>query len=225
MPPVPLARLLRLVDSPEAIDDLRAYFEPARIPGTPPRFPGSRFDFVGGGGDRPEAANRITYDDLVAVTLLGAGVPGDVALQLLEGDLGKDIARLLRDIPPDAAMEAPSAADFFTTVSPARVALDLLEGPHGMSWFSTGTLLARKRPRLLPVHDRIARCAYGRLDEQVSWLLGALSGGDPRLLDGLLAAREAAGVPDRVSLLRVLDVVVWMRHRPVHLENGCPGLT
>ena len=49
-----------------------------------PRYSSSRFEFLAGRGDRPEAANPVTLDDLVAVTLLSVDVPGDVAPQLLE---------------------------------------------------------------------------------------------------------------------------------------------
>ena len=230
MPPVTLDRVLQVVRSPRAIADLSAYVEPARAPGAVPRHPGSRFEFLAGGGDRPEAADRITHDDLVAVSLLSAGVPGDVALQLLEGALGRDIASLLESVPVDVGIEDPAAVQLFSTVSPVTLARDLLEEPPGMDWFLASTLLARKRPRLVPVYDRVGRCAYGLPDEQWGWMLqafqddGAYQGGKARLHDELVAAREAARVPERISPLRVLDVIVWMRHRPVHLENGCPGL-
>jgi len=90
--------------------------------------------------------------------------------------------------------------------------------------FSTAhALLARKRPRLIPVYDRVVRCLAGRPDESWGWHLDVLAP-DAGIADRLVAARRAARVPDEVSTLRVLDVVLWMRHRPVHLENGCPGL-
>ena len=201
-----------------------AYFEPEREPGRPPRYSGSRFEFLGGGGDRPETANRITYDDLVAITLLSVDVPGDVALKLLEGDLGPDIARHLERIPADVGIEEPAAANLFATSSHARVAWDLLEEPHGMGWVITGKLLARKRPRLIPVYDRVVRCAFGRPDGAWNWLLAMFAAEQHRLADALVTARQEAGVPEGVSPLRVLDVIVWMRHRPIHLATGCPGL-
>ncbi|MGY2075033.1 DUF6308 family protein [Blastococcus sp. SYSU DS0828] len=222
--PIELSRLLSIVEDPRTTEDLRKYFEPTRAPGTMPRYSGSRFEFLAGGGDRPETADRITVDDLVAVTLLSVDVPGDVALQLLEGDLGCDISRHLQRIPTDMAISDHAAAQHFASHSHARVAWDLLEEPYGMGWVITGKLLARKRPRLLPVYDRVVRCAYGRPDGLWSWLFAMFADDGARLSDRLLAAREAAGVSPGVSALRVLDVIVWMRHRPVHLLNGCPGL-
>lgn len=221
--PIDISRLLSIVDDPRAVDDLGRYFQPERTAGTMPRYSGSRFEFLGGGGDRPEIADRITVDDLVAVTLLSVDVPGDVALQLLEGELGHDISRHLEHIPTDVAIGDPAAGEHLVTSSHASVAWDLLEEPRGMGWVITGKLLARKRPRLLPVYDRVVRCAYGRPDGLWSWLFAMFADDDARLNDRLLAAREAADVPHEVSALRVLDVIVWMRHRPGHLMNGCHG--
>jgi hypothetical protein len=222
--PITTVRLLDVVTDPRAVDDLVAYFEPGRAPGTPPRYSGSRFEFLAGGGDRAETANRITFDDLVAVSLLSVDVPGDVALALLEGDLGPDVSRHLERIPVDVGIEEPAAAEHFATSSSARVAWDLLEEPHGMGWVLTNKLLARKRPRLLPVYDNVVQCAYGRPVGFWNWLLAMFTDTDARLAERLVAVRKAAGVSAEVSVLRVLDVVIWMRHRPVHLVNGCPGL-
>jgi hypothetical protein len=37
-------------------------------------------------------------------------------------------------------------------------------------------------------------------------------------------AREDADLTEQISLLRTLDVVVWMRHRNSHRPSRCPGL-
>jgi hypothetical protein len=31
-------------------------------------------------------------------------------------------------------------------------------------------------------------------------------------------------VPEAVSPLRVLDVIIWMRHEGEHGQDGCPGM-
>lgn len=219
--PVDLDTLLAVLDQPQSVADLSRYFEPGRPAGTAPRYSGSRFEFLAGGGDRPEVANTITADDLVAVTMLSVDVPGDVALALLEGSLGPDISWHLAQIPTDVSISDPAAVDLFGTASHARVAWDLLEEPHGMGWVITHKLLARKRPRLLPVYDRVVRCALGQPPGPWNWLLTLFA--DGRLHQRLTAVRDEAGVSPHVSALRVLDVVVWMRHRPAHLNNNCPG--
>jgi hypothetical protein len=215
--PVDVDTLLAVVDDPQSVEDLAWYFEPDPRP----HHPGSRFESLAGGGDRPEVANTITADDLVAVSLLGAGVPGDVALAVLEGDLGPDISRHLAEISTGVGIGDLAAADLLGTSGSAAVAHDLLAEPPGMSQDAASTLLARKRPRLLPVNDRVVRCAYGSPPELEHWLLTVFA--DSRLDRRLLAARDRAGVSPHVSALRVLHVVVWMRHAPAHLEHHCPG--
>jgi hypothetical protein len=221
--PIELSRLLTWIDDPQAIDHLHCYFEPARAQGTMPHYSGSRFEFLAGGGDRPETANQITLDDLVAVTLLSVDVPGDVTLQLLEGNLGSDITRHLEQIPTDVSINDPAATELFATGSHARMAWALLKQPHGMGWVITNKLLARKRPQLIPVYDGVVRCAYGNPAGLWNWLTTMFAENGGILNDHLLAVRDSATVPPGVSTLRVLDVIVWMHHRPDHRRTGCLG--
>jgi hypothetical protein len=220
--PVDLATLLAVVDAPQAADDLAAYFRPA-LPGAAPVYSGSRFEFLAGGGDRPETADVITTDDLVAVTLLRVDVPGDVALHLLEGDLGREITRHLEQIPTDVGISDPAAAALLADGGPADVAWHLLEQQHGMGWVVTNKLLARKRPRLIPVYDTVVACALGSPAGLWNWLVPLFADGE--LEKHLVAARERAGIPAEVTPLRVLDVVVWMDHRTAHQRQGCTGPT
>jgi hypothetical protein len=113
------------------------------------------------------------------------------------------------------------AAEHFAVGSPARQAWDLLNAPHGMGWVTAGKLLARKRPRLIPVYDQVVRCAYGRPDGVWNWLVGCFAADDGALSERLCAAREAAGVSAAVAPLRVLDVIIWMRHREDHRRGSC----
>lgn len=92
-----------------------------------------------------------------------------------------------------------------------------------MGWVITNNLLARKRPSLVPVYDRVVRCAYGYPAGLWNWLVTMFAEDGGVLNHRLLAAREAAGVSPQVSALRVLDVIVWMRHQPSHLLSRCPG--
>jgi hypothetical protein len=221
--PIDLPTLLSWVEHPQATEHLRSYYEPDRAPEAMPYYAGSRFEFFAGGGDRPETADRITLDDLVAVTMLRVDVPGDVALQLFEGDLGPAIAEHLEHIPTDVSINDPAAAELFADGSPARRAWALLEKPFRMGWVTTNKLLARKRPQLIPVYDQVVQCAFGEPAGLWNWLV-AMFADDGRVLnDRLLAARDAAGVSRDVTALRVLDVIVWMRHRTDHRLGRCPN--
>lgn len=221
---VNLEQLLSLADEAAAVPNLVAYFGTDLPPGSAPRYTGGRFEGLAGGGDRADAADRIHADDLVAVEMLSVQVPGPVALALLEGSLGRDVAVQLVQIPTDVSIGDPAAVELLGDGGPADVAWTLLEQPRNMGWVTAGKLLARKRPRLVPVYDNVVRCAFGRPAKPWAWLHARFVEDDGVLIDRLAVARGAAGVPPTVSPLRVLDVLVWMRHRPEHLRGACPGL-
>lgn len=212
-------RLQSFITSPQAAADLRRYFGIGLPPGAV-AFTGSRFEHLDGGGDRPEVADRITAEDLVAVQTLSVTAPAPVALDILEGRLGAQLSVLLSVIPAGVDLVDVDAA-VVADGSPADQAWSLLCDQYGVDWVIAGKLLARKRPRLLPVYDKVARCALGR-PRPSFWLAlhAALSADDRALHRQLLALRQAAGVPETVSALRVCDVAVWMGHRAE--GHACP---
>ncbi|MEU2110915.1 DUF6308 family protein [Streptomyces sp. NPDC019507] len=197
---------------------LQRYFGTALPAGAAPCI-GSRFEHLAGGGDRPEVADRITAEDLVAVQTLSVTVPASVALDLLEGPLGEELSSLLRSIPRDFDM-ADAESAHLTDDSPADRAWKLLRDQPRVGWVTAGKLLARKRPRLLPVYDRVVRCAVGRPASFWLALHTALREDDAALHRQLLRLRQAAGLPETVSALRVCDVAVWMSHRAA--AHACP---
>ncbi|WP_405810219.1 DUF6308 family protein [Streptomyces sp. NBC_00210] len=84
----PLAhRLNSLITSDQAVSDLRCYFGTGLLDEAVP-FTGSRFEHLAGGGDCQAVANVVTADDLIAVQTLSVRIPAQVAVELLEGDLG-----------------------------------------------------------------------------------------------------------------------------------------
>ncbi|MGW7055143.1 DUF6308 family protein [Streptomyces sp. NPDC054887] len=215
---LPLGQRLRvLLGTERVVGDLRRYFGIDLPPGGMP-FTGSRFEHLAGGGDRPEVAERFTAEDLVAVQTLSVTVPALVALDLLEGRLGAQLSGLLQAIPKDIDM-VDAEADVLAEGSPADQAWHLLRAQHGVNWVIAGKLLARKRPRLLPVYDRVVRCAVGRPPSFWLALHTALREDDAVLHRHLLKLRQAAGLPETVSALRVCDVAVWMNHRA--LGHAC----
>ncbi|MFE3760817.1 DUF6308 family protein [Streptomyces sp. NPDC059104] len=215
----PLGQRLRaLLGTERVVDDLRRYFG-IDLPSGAAVFTGSRFEHLAGGGDRPEVADRITAEDLVAVQTLSVTVPASVALDVLEGPLGVRLSGLLHDIPRGIDM---ADADVLVVAdgSPADQAWHLLCDQHGVNWVTAGKILARKRPQLLPVYDRVVRCAVGRPPSFWLALHAALREDDAALHRQLQGLRQATGLPDTVSALRVCDVAVWMTHRAV--GHACP---
>ncbi|MFF2777422.1 DUF6308 family protein [Streptomyces sp. NPDC058052] len=213
------ARLAAYLAAPRAVTDLRRYFALGSASESEP-FTGRRFEHLAEGGDRPEVAHRITAEDLIAVQTLSVTVPAPVALDILEGPLGARLSALLSAVPTDTDMADATAADL-SVGSPADQAWNLLRHQPDVGWVIAGKILARKRPRLLPVYDRVVRCAVGR-PRPSYWLAlhAALRADDHALHRQSLALRRTAGVPETVSALRVCDVVVWMGHRAE--GHACP---
>jgi hypothetical protein len=122
-------------------------------------------------------------------------------------------------VPADLSIADPRARDQLGTHSRLSAAFHQLEDQAGAR--TAGTLLARKRPLLVPVPDPVVVCALGWDGDPWGGALDAFADGS--LVRQIAAARRAA---DLVSTgdLRALHVVVWMRHHRDHLASRCPGL-
>ncbi|MFJ4680448.1 MULTISPECIES: DUF6308 family protein [unclassified Kitasatospora] len=213
------ARLHALLARDGAVADLRRYYGIGLPPGAAP-YTGGRFERLAGGGERPGSADRFTADDLIAVQTLSVTVPARVALDLLEGRLGEDLHALLRAVPVGLDL-ADADPGHVADDSPAARAWHLLVAEPGVGWVLAGKLLARKRPRLLPVYDRVVRCALDRPDRFWSPLHTALRADGGALAHRLAQLHAAADLPAAVSALRVCDVVVWTGHRAT--GHPCPS--
>lgn len=200
-----LPRALTDDNHDDAVRELRKYF--GLEPNTRP-FTGASFERLGGGGDRGEVRDVITTEDLVAVTMLSVEVPASAALQILGPD-GREISDLLSQI--------PTALDL-VKVDPELINEDwpgwrlwtLLESMYGIGWVIAGKLVARKRPRLLPVYDSIVREQVGASKDYWRALNHDLREEDNALHRRLLDIRVQAAIGNDISALRVFDIVTWM---------------
>jgi hypothetical protein len=215
MPPA----IIDVVRGDDAIKDLRSYFHegPSRL------YSGRRFESLAGGGDRPAVRDMITGDDIVAVQMLSVKVPAEVAIDLLDGTLGRRMSDLLREIPTGIELGDKEARQHVADGAPADLAWHLLKDRPDVGYVTAGKLMARKRPHLLPVYDQVIACLYGEPDHV--WLgLHDLLAGDGALRKELASARERAGLAASIGLIRVLDVILWMRHHDGHGGGrSCPG--
>ncbi|WP_433352554.1 DUF6308 family protein [Micromonospora saelicesensis] len=219
--PLTLGQILAVLDEPQSVADLRRYFG---VAGQSP-FTGGQFERLGSGGDRPETRNVITAEDLVAVELLSVRVPPRTALDLLQGALGKAVAAQLCEIPTDVPLGHPEASPYIERGGRADRAWRLLRDADGIGWVVAGKLLARKRPLLVPVYDEVVACAFRTRRNFWCWLHGRLSEQEAMLDSRLSELREQAGLPKEIiTLLRVLDVAIWMRHRDEHTAYRCRGI-
>ncbi|MEU2169569.1 DUF6308 family protein [Micromonospora chersina] len=215
-----LPEVLAVLDDSRSVPDLERYFGTVGNSS----FTGGQFERLGGGGDRASVRDAITAEDLVAVELLSVRVPPRTALDLLQGALGDAVTAELREIPTTIELGSAEASPLIDRRGPADRAWRLLKNADGIGWVVAGKLLARKRPKLVPVYDEVVSCAFRTRKGFWCWLHGMLTEENKVLAERLTRLRRRAGLPDAISLLRVLDVVVWMRHRDEHTGYRCRGI-
>lgn len=223
MAPLSVEQVLEILADPRSVPDLRRYFSPDPAPGSP-AFSGRRFESLGRGCPQEDDRNRFTPADLLAVQCLSVTVPIEVALDLLEGGLGRQVSGLLSQVPADVGLGTGDARSLVEDGREADQAWHLLEAQDDVGWVTAGKLLARKRPHLIPVWDHVVRCALGRPNGAWLWLENLLRAEEAAVLRRLEDLHRQAELPPGISLLRVLDVVIWMRHRDSHRPSRCPGL-
>ncbi|GAC58498.1 hypothetical protein GOHSU_41_00360 [Gordonia hirsuta DSM 44140 = NBRC 16056] len=191
-----------------AVEVLTAYFYADPLP----VYSGSRFERFAGGGDRPETRDEFGADDLVAVTLLDVSFPGDAALRIL-GDTDPDyrdqLSALLRRLP--TWLDLVDADE--DVLADAEELWSLVRGNRGVGRAKTSKLLARKRPRLLPIMDSVVVKTVGHNPRQHLFyqnLQAALRADNCRLVSHLDEIRKEAGIESDISTIRVFDILVWM---------------
>lgn len=197
------------LDGDVAVDLVSEYFGTGDHRSAPAAFSGAYFESFAGGGDAAGNRDRFTSDDLVAVTLLGVQVPGWAALRILDTDAAA-LNALLGEVPADMDLwdADPSLLE---PGSPAFELWTAIEALPEIGWVTAGKLLARKRPRLVPVYDRVVKAAL-MPNRKGFWLALRSELQDRSIVDRLREIHTEAQLPDHVSLLRVLDVAIWMRN-------------
>lgn len=208
-------RLLSVMNEPAATSNVETYFAEPGLGQS--AYTGRLFEQFAGGGDRDGSANVFTYDDLVAVESLSVQVPPEAAYTLMHGPLGGALEDLLRLVPTNVDLGTPEAHPHLGRESAADRAWALLKAQTGIGWVTAGKLLARKRPRLLPVYDDVVRCVLGAPKDV--WLALDRALADANVQEQVTKLRPAA--PIHVSALRVVDVAVWMRHHGPHARGEC----
>ncbi len=203
-------RLLPLLQANQAASDLRTYFADDDANG----YTGRWFECIGGPGDAPEVANQFTAADIVAVSTLSVQVPAQVSWRLLEKD-ARELSELLSGIPTDVDLWNATDEHIGTGSSADHLwrrlkGMSRDGGDGGHAWVTAGKLMSRKRPRLIPVYDRMVRHTAA-LNAESSWWLSLRAALDEDVLTHLRRHQGQGKVPEHVSLLRVLDVVLW-RH-------------
>jgi hypothetical protein len=206
IPTGPLAITPAIYDGPSTVREYRSG-----------AFTGPGFDTYGVGRFDPCA---ITGDDLIAVSMLSIGVStrqkGDLtpdAILKIEPKAA-EVRRLLEAMPIDRDLHSLNESEFenlMGTGSPGEELYLLLRRAIGFPRVPTHKLMARKRPRLAPVRDSVTEGMLG-LSRSPAWWRPwweALTT-EPRIPDRLASIRLASDAAD-LSLLRIADIVLWMK--------------
>lgn len=198
-----LPQSLQTDDDAAALRLLERYFGPG---GRGSSYTGALWDSFDPSGCREQDVDRFTSDDLVSLALLSERVPGSAAYALLVADADR-FAELLLAVGPDRDLGEQTEVVYDTDAGSQLYAAvrDLPQlGPTRAS-----KLLARKRPRLMPIRDGVVEQVLG-LDRQFWEPLRTALRDDHCALDLRLASlRLKAGVAPDVSRIRILDVLAW----------------
>jgi Family of unknown function (DUF6308) len=225
MPPITISQL-RAVFSPANqathVDNLGNYFT---WNGTGRS--GSLFETFGGRGDTGPDSDRFTYADCLAPSFLDAPMPVLGAHRLAEGDLAQPSQSLLTLIPANVPLDSTQWVNFGSTIDNLFQQLKTIDG---VAWVIASKLIARKRPQLVPIQDRVLYDAFGYAETCLAadtWEHLASLVSDSQIKTALKAIQNAAigqftpalypqalnlaGL-STLSLIRILDICVWEEH-------------
>jgi Family of unknown function (DUF6308) len=199
--------------APRAERHLKTYFQESVHVKDHPGFTGAWFERLGDPGRDDD--HLLTGTDLMALSTLAIPVPAEVAIRLLQ-DKRAEIEELLRAIPVGVPIwEADDAVLGKESAAEELFQLIRRTGPRSDAAnrrTAAFKLCARKRPALLPVYDDTVEEHFPREDGNW-WRTARTAMRQPALRTRLTALRGDAEVPEQITLLRTLDVVLWLEAR------------
>jgi hypothetical protein len=168
---------------------------------------GVQWDTWDSTGTRTRDVDVFTSDDLVAVTMLSVRVSGDGA-RILLGERREEFRALLTAVGPDR--DLADEEDQMTPASPVWQLEEALRTVPSVGRTTASKLIARKRPRLYPIYDAVVADVLRTERAYLEPTRSTLRANDCRLHTRLLSLRNAAGLDNTVSAVRVLDMIAWM---------------
>lgn len=202
-----LPKVLVADDDGAAVEVLRRYFTEPLVK-TGYLRSGAHWDPWDSTGTRGRDADTFTADDLVAVTMLSVDVSPDGA-QILLRERVDEFGKLLVAVGPDR--DLADEADELTPESPVcRLEAALWTVPS-IGRTVASKLIARKRPRLFPIYDRVIGEVLDTKQAHLEPVRTALRADDGALNRRLVSLREQAGLEEAVPALRILTVLAWMQ--------------
>lgn len=218
MTPLTLPPALAETDDTAALGLLRTYYTTGTSYAAGVAYTGALFDTWAGEGARTgPSVNGFCADDLVAVTFLSVQVRPRAAAILLDQQVDRYNEMLARVEANRDLIDVTEGE--ITSDWPAWQLHDALRELPDVGWVIAGKLLARKRPRLVPIYDSVVRTVVRHPDNYWEALRLALCKNGGALHDRLLRLRELAGLSEQVSALRIFDVVAWMSGTTIRQQN------
>lgn len=222
MPKFAVPEILREDRFDEAVDRINYYYTERTTKGRK-LYSGSLFDEF---APEQNPEDTFTAADFLATGLLGVHVPGEAIVKFFtDTELMTELERHLRDLPADIDLGDLNKPEFDrllgSTESPGFMLWDLIRGRRvvrkkkgtdhvGMGPTLTSKLLARKRPRLIPIWDSRIRRQVQLPDSGDHWegMWHALTDDNCQLNRRLTELRGNSGQV-QISLLRTFDVAAW----------------
>ena len=166
---------------------------------------------------------RFTERDFVALSTLNVDVPERAALWIMGAEGQAQTSALLEGIPNGVDIWKPEVENAFADDGKLMQLWDCLgkanwptAAPGGGLGGSTkrSKLIAAKRPRLVPVLDKVVKDTLPKSENYWRAFQDVLR--DDSCREGLTLATNHDCVPPGVSLLRRIDVVIWMNNHEKH---------
>lgn len=209
--PIVLTRRLHAEESGDAIYLLQQYYA-GPLGKSTGGFEGGHWDNFDPSGTRATSPDEFTPDDLLSASLLSAELPAGAVVRIL-GDpiLMRSLSYGLHGLGDDRDLVLLSD-DEIREIEQTSTIWRTLRSIDGLGPTRTSKLIARKRPRLIPIYDSVVGAAVCG-DRTVGYwarMHAALAANDGELHDHLVSLREQAGLGNTVSPLRIFDVVAWL---------------
>ena len=176
------------------------------------RFTGSQFESLIENSDPFVISER----DLLAMTTLSVDIPARAALWILSDEGQDKTSAILRDIPVDTDIWDPAVNEAFADDGKVMDLWRLL-GEANWPVAKTGgglggtakrsKIMAAKRPRLIPVLDRVVKGTLPKAEN--SWIAIQDVLKVDKYRKALQKVLNLDVVPPSVSLLRRIDIVIW----------------
>lgn len=186
---------------------------------------------------------RITWSDIASVSGLSVNIEAPTAWNIVHDDglHTTKVNALLHEIDPELLLADASKDD----LKPAYQLWSLLQKENGLggSGVTLSKLLTAKRPNLLPIRDRFVLEALFQLtktnskgelnfdfalDDWEPWREYMNGTHGAEVTDAVNEALKKSHYPIEISILRAIDIVIWMRHQGWkdgrgYLREGLPS--